>query len=128
MCQYISSYQKGYHKSIFASRYFDKEATMKTKLNRILLITAVMFLLVANAYADITRGPYLQPTEDMGTSVGVAWRTANGGTSTIYYGINDVSENSASVEPQEATEGTTTVYKYYIKLEVSHQAQSTNTR
>jgi len=53
----------------------------------------------------------------METSIGVVWRTLNGGASTISYGIDDVSENSADVTPEEFQEGGSTVYQYYIKLE-----------
>ncbi|MBR9704086.1 hypothetical protein GOV12_01635 [Candidatus Pacearchaeota archaeon] len=69
---------------------------------------------------NLSRGPYLQPTEDMETSVGVAWDTYENETTTIYYGFNDVNENSSvSVNKKRhyfklinLTQGT--IYKYKI--------------
>ncbi|MFH1771784.1 MAG: fibronectin type III domain-containing protein [Candidatus Omnitrophota bacterium] len=48
----------------------------------------------------ITRGPYLQPTEDMETSIGVAFRTSSEKEAAIHYGIGTVEENTA-VSPAE---------------------------
>ena len=48
------------------------------------------------AFAAIDRGPYLQPTADMETAVGIAWRTTTASAGTVRYGISDVTEHSAS--------------------------------
>jgi len=93
---------------------------VRKTLNLICLSLILILLAYDNVYGEITRGPYLQPTEDLQTSVGIAWRTANHAQCTLYYGIQDENENSVSVGPdtihyvllEGLTEGT--VYKYKV--------------
>jgi len=90
-------------------------------LRLLMFVGVVVGLSASIGQAEITRYPYLQPTIPSGSTVGIAWRTANKAGGTIHYGINDVNEHSVQ-DPAEATRHFVvlrglkpgTVYKYRV--------------
>ncbi|MFH1761536.1 MAG: metallophosphoesterase family protein [bacterium] len=73
------------------------------------IISCLGFILFANfGFCGISLGPYLQPTDDLESSVGIALRTENPATAEIKYGLNSINENSLTT--------TVTTTKHYIKL------------
>ncbi|MBN1810193.1 MAG: DNRLRE domain-containing protein [Planctomycetes bacterium] len=70
--------------------------------------------------AGIVHGPYLQPTDDMETSVGIMWTCSGSSGGTVKYGISSVNENTATTAAGTThyrkltglTAGTT--YKYQV--------------
>lgn len=88
-------------------------------MRRLTVVYSVLFAALS-VRAAITRGPVLQPTADLETTVGVMWRTANSVTGTINWGVSSVSEHSAStpagtehcIQLTSLSPGTT--YKYQV--------------
>jgi hypothetical protein len=55
------------------------------KSRKIILFILGFGFLFCFTYGEITRYPYLQPTEDLAHSVGIAWRTRELVSQTVYY-------------------------------------------
>jgi hypothetical protein len=74
------------------------------------------WIFLSLASAEITRFPYLQPTEDLESSIGIAWRTRNDTGGSVFY--RPVGENNWS--STGVTEKTVSPYtgeiKNYTKL------------
>ena len=64
-------------------------------MSKRLVLFVLAISLVSAADAGISRYPYLQPTEDLGTSVAVMWQTDAKSGGTVRYGVQDVAEHSA---------------------------------
>jgi hypothetical protein len=67
-------------------------------------------------FGGITRGPYLQPTENLEERIGIAWRTENNSEGVVYYRVKG-EENWVSLS---VSEGEVCPYtgkmKYYVEL------------
>jgi predicted MPP superfamily phosphohydrolase len=72
------------------------------------------FLLLTFTFGKITRGPFLQPTEDLEHTVGIAWETDNKSGGVVSYGLNEVGEDQIEGEYQGKTQRGK--HRYYIKL------------
>jgi predicted MPP superfamily phosphohydrolase len=62
----------------------------------------------------ITRYPYLQPTTDMETSIGIAWETETPSDCVVHYGVKSAGDNKAKGESKGASPRGK--QRYYAKL------------
>jgi predicted MPP superfamily phosphohydrolase len=82
-------------------------------LKRVFFLGGFLLLLTLT-FGEITRGPFLQPTEDLEHSVGIAWETDNKNGGIVSYGLEEVGENQIEGEYQgKSPRGK---HRYYIKL------------
>jgi hypothetical protein len=77
-------------------------------LKRLFLISFLLVGLGILGKAEITLGPYLQPTEDLETSIAIAWRTSVPTTGSVSYGIEELEKSVSS---------STVTTRHYIKLD-----------
>jgi predicted MPP superfamily phosphohydrolase len=62
----------------------------------------------------ISRGPFLQPTDDLEHTIGIAWETDGRNGGVVNYGLEEVEENQIEGEYQgESPRGK---HRYYVKL------------
>ena len=80
----------------------------------IVLIVALSIDSLARAAETITRYPYLQPTADMETSIGIAWETETVSDCVVQYGIKSAEENKVKSEHKGVSPRGK--QRYYTKL------------